>query len=188
MSGDHTRHKTPGALRYGGATQPDATYPVLVVADDVALRKVLRRLFSAEGFEVEVVTDGRTALELLRQRSFSAVVLDLKHPVSSERDLCGEIADVLSDAPFVLLSASSDIADRRLLLGTGADDYLTMPFSPKELVTRMGKLLRRMALAARENSHACEYTTMRASNSEITRLEDKVNTPGGKGETAISSI
>jgi DNA-binding response OmpR family regulator len=188
MFGDHTRQKRPGALRYGGATRPDAMYPVLIVADDVALGKILRRLFSEEGFEVEVVTDGRTGLELLRQRSFSAVILDLKHPVSSERDLCMEIADVLSDAPFVLLSASSDVADRRLLLETGADDYLTIPFSPKELATRTSKLLRSMALVAREDSHACEYTTMRVSNSEITCLEDKLNALGGKGESAISSI
>jgi DNA-binding response OmpR family regulator len=117
-----------GALRYGGATLPDATYPALIVAEDVALGKILRRLFSAERSEVEVVTDGRTGLELLRQRSFSAVILDLKHPVSSECDLCMETAAVLSDAPFALLSSYSDIADRRLLLETGADDYLTIPF------------------------------------------------------------
>jgi DNA-binding response OmpR family regulator len=152
IPGDHTRRKETGAQRYGSATLPDVLYPVLIIADAVALRKILSRLFSAEGFEVEVVTDGRTGLELLRQRSFSAVILDLNHPVSSERDLCTKIAAVLSDAPFVLLSASSDIADRRLLLETGADDYLTIPFSPKELATRVGKLLLRMALVAREGS------------------------------------
>lgn len=168
--------------------RPDTKYPVLIVADDLALRKILRRLFSMEGFEVEVVADGLTGLELLRQRSFSAVILDLEHPVSSGCDLCREIVDLISDAPLVLLSASSDVADRRLLLETGADDYQTIPFSPKELVSRLGVLIQRSALVAREDLFAFEGATMSFSNSEITRLEDKVKAAVGKGRTPTFSV
>jgi DNA-binding response OmpR family regulator len=154
----------------------------LIVADDLALRKILRRLFSMEGFEVEVVADGLTGL------SFSAVILDLEHPVSSGCDLCREIVDLISDAPLVLLSASSDVADRRLLLETGADDYQTIPFSPKELVSRLGVLIQRSALVAREDLFAFEGATMSFSNSEITRLEDKVKAAVGKGRTPTFSV
>jgi DNA-binding response OmpR family regulator len=160
----------------------------LIVAGDLALRKILRRLFSTEGFEVEVVADGLTGLELLCQKSFSAVILDLKHPVSSGCDLCREIVDLISDAPLVLLSASSDVADRRLLLETGADDYLTIPFSPKELVSRLGVLIQRSALVAREDLFACEEATMSFSNSEITRLEDKVKVAVAKSRTPTFSV
>jgi DNA-binding response OmpR family regulator len=150
--------------------RPACTYPVLIVAENLALRKILRRLFSIGGFEVEVVADGLSGLELLRQRSFSAVILDLKHPVSAGSDLCRKIADSIS-APLVLLSASSNIADRRLLLETGADDYLTIPFSPKELITRTGALIQRSALIAREDLFAVEDVATSFPSSEITRLE-----------------
>jgi DNA-binding response OmpR family regulator len=168
--------------------RPDTMYPVLVVADKLALQKILLRLFSTEGFEVEVVADGHTGLELLRQRPFSAVILDLEHPVSSGYDLCREIVDLISNAPLVLLSASSDIRDRRLLLETGAEDYVTIPFSPKELVTRLGVLIQRAALAAREDSSANEHVAMSFSNSDITLLEDKVELAVGRGETPTYSL
>jgi DNA-binding response OmpR family regulator len=168
--------------------RPDSRYPVLIVADNLALRKILRRLFSREGFEVEVVADGPNGLELLRQRSFSAVILDLKHPVSAGCDLCRKIADAISAAPLVLLSASSDIADRRLLLETGADDYLTIPFSPKELITRLGALIQRSALVAREDLFAAEDVALSFPSSEITRLEDKAEVAAGNGKATTFSI
>ena len=107
---------------------------ILIIANESALRRVLERLFSSEGYGVEVVPDSEAGLEKLRQRPFSVVILDLQHPGSSKWDLCRKIADSISGLPLVVLSASPDVADKVLLLEMGADDYVTVPFSPRELV------------------------------------------------------
>jgi Response regulator receiver domain len=73
----------------------------------------------------------------------SAVVLDLPYPAASGCDLCRKIAKLIPGLPFVILSASSDVADQVLLMETGADDYVTIPFSPKQLVKRIHAVMRR---------------------------------------------
>ena len=113
---------------------------ILVIEDDSVLRKILQRLFSAEGYDVEVVPNSGAGLEMLRDRPFSAVILDLRHPASSGVDLCRQIADVISGLPLVILSASPQVADKVLLLEMGADDYATIPFSPRELLARLRAL------------------------------------------------
>jgi DNA-binding response OmpR family regulator len=123
--------------------QPDKMDRILVIEDDVALRKVLRRLFSSEGYEVEVVPDSMAGLEILRQKPPSAVILDLLSPGSSGCGLCKKIANLIPGLPLVILSESSDVADKVLLLEIGADDYVTVPFSPRELVARLRALIRR---------------------------------------------
>src|ERR1700689_671366 len=103
---------------------------------DRALQKILQRVFSLEGYEVDVLPDGAAGLEMLQQRHPSALILDLPHPGSSGCDLCREIANLVPDLPLVILSASSDVAHKVLLLEMGADDYVTIPFSPRELIAR----------------------------------------------------
>jgi len=116
---------------------------ILVDEDDSALRKILHRLFSSERYDVEVVPNDGTTLEMLRHRPFSAVIVDLRHPASSGVDLCKQIANVICGRPLVILSASPQVADMVLLLEMGADDYVTIPFSPRKLVARLRALLRR---------------------------------------------
>jgi DNA-binding response OmpR family regulator len=121
----------------------DAIDRIAVVERDRALQKILRRLFSLEGYEVDVLPDGAAGLEMLQQRRPSALILDLPHPGSSGCDLCREIANLVPDLPLVILSVSSNVADKVLLLEMGADDYVTIPFSPRELVARLRALIRR---------------------------------------------
>jgi DNA-binding response OmpR family regulator len=109
---------------------------ILVIEHDDALRKILHRLFSSEGFEVDVVPGDVAGLEMLRQRPPSAVILDLPHAESSRCDLCRKIANSIPGLPLVILSASSDVFEV-LLLEMRADDYVTIPFSPRELVDRL---------------------------------------------------
>src|ERR1700730_4062615 len=116
---------------------------ILVIEDDRALRKILGRLFSSEGYEVDIVPDAVCGLERLRQGVPAAVILDLPRPGSSERDLCKKMANLVPGLPLVILSGSSDVADKVLLLEMGADDYVTIPFSPRELVARLRALIRR---------------------------------------------
>jgi DNA-binding response OmpR family regulator len=107
-----------------------------------ALQKILQRLFSSEGYEVDVVPGGVAGLEMLRQRPPSLVVLDLPYAESSG-DLYRQIANLIPGLPLVILSASSDDAHKVLLLEMGADDYVTIPFSPRALVDRLRMLMRR---------------------------------------------
>ena len=117
--------------------RPAAMERILVVEDDGALRKILQRLFSSEGYEVDVLPDAVSGLERLCQGVPAAVILDLPRPGSSGYDLCKKIADLIPDLPLVILSGSSKVADKVLLLEMGADDYVTIPFSPRELVARL---------------------------------------------------
>jgi DNA-binding response OmpR family regulator len=120
---------------------------IVVVESDPALRKVLQRLFTSQGYEVELVSDGASALELLRSRLPSAVILDLQSPGSAGCDLCQQITRAAPGLPFVVLSTTSDVVDKVLLLEMGADDYVTIPFSPRELLARMRALIRRASRA-----------------------------------------
>jgi DNA-binding response OmpR family regulator len=113
---------------------------ILVIEHDGALRKILQRLFSSEGYEVDVVPGAEAGLEMLRQRPPSVVVLDLPYAESSGCDLCRKIANLIPGLPLVILSASSDVADKVRLLESGADDFVTIPFSPRELVDRLRAL------------------------------------------------
>jgi len=116
---------------------------ILVVEDDRAVQKALKRLFEAEGFAVEISPDGRSALESFRTTAPAAIVLDLRLPAMSGRDVCREIKQQAPSLPIIVLSATSDVSDKVLLLELGADDYVTKPFSPRELLARVRAALRR---------------------------------------------
>jgi DNA-binding response OmpR family regulator len=118
---------------------------ILVVEDDRAVQKALKRLFEAEGFAVQISGDGKSALEAYRAATPAAVVLDLRLPAMSGRDVCRELKQHAPALPVIVLSAASDVADKVLLLELGADDYVTKPFSPRELLARVRAALRRTA-------------------------------------------
>src|SRR5271156_1726638 len=116
---------------------------ILGVEDDHAVQKALKRLFETEGFEIEISSDGKSALEAFRKTTPSAIVLDLRLPQMSGRDVCREIKQQSPAVPIIVLSAASDVSDKVLLLELGADDYVTKPFSPRELLARVRAALRR---------------------------------------------
>jgi DNA-binding response OmpR family regulator len=116
---------------------------VLVVEDSQAMQRALRRLFEADSLQVEVASDGPTGLELFRKQLPCAVVLDLKLPGISGKELCREFKALAATVPIVVLSANSEVDDKVLLLELGADDYVTKPFSPKELLARVRRAMRR---------------------------------------------
>src|SRR5438270_12149585 len=118
---------------------------ILVVEDDPAVQKALRRLFETEGYPVETQSDGKSALDSFRTSAPAAIVLDLRLPKVSGRDVCKEIKSLAPSLPIVVLSAASDVSDKVLLLELGADDYVTKPFSPRELLARVRAALRHNA-------------------------------------------
>ena len=147
---------------------------ILVIEDDRAVRKTLGRLFSSEGYEVDMVPDAVCGLERLRQGVPAAVILDLPLPGSSGCDLCKKIANLVPGLPLVILSGSSDVADKVLLLEMGADDYVTVPFSPRELVARLRALIRRASRVSPEPVYVFADVLVDFSKMEITRGGEKI--------------
>ncbi len=116
---------------------------ILVVEDDPRVQKTLRRLFEPEGYAVEGIFDGPSGVQAVRSSVPSAVVLDLRLPGMSGRDVCRGIKETAPNVPVIILSAASDVVDKVALLEIGADDYVTKPFSPRELLARVRAAIRR---------------------------------------------
>ncbi|MCU1225146.1 MAG: DNA-binding response regulator [Edaphobacter sp.] len=116
---------------------------ILVIEDDPRIQKALHRQFTTEGYEVHVAGDGTEGLASCKSLKPAGVVLDLMLPGMSGRDVCKEIKAWSANTPVVILSAVSEVADKVLLLELGADDYVTKPFSPRELMARVQAAIRR---------------------------------------------
>ena len=147
---------------------------ILVVEDDHAVQKALKRLFETEGFEIEISSDGRSALEAFRKTPPSAIVLDLRLPLMSGRDVCREIKQQAPAVPIIVLSAASDVSDKVLLLELGADDYVTKPFSPRELLARVRAALRRTVRKDTGEMAAFDGISVDFARMEVTRNGEPV--------------
>ena len=117
-------------------------HTVLVVEDEPQIAEIARDYLMRAGYGVLTAADGRTALDLARERRPSLVVLDLNLPELSGFDVARALRRE-SDVPIVMLTARVDESDRLRGLDIGADDYITKPFSPRELVARVKAVLRR---------------------------------------------
>jgi DNA-binding response OmpR family regulator len=116
---------------------------VLVVDDDATVRDVVGRYLGEAGYGVDLAGDGPTGLRAARERAPDALVLDLMLPGMSGLDVCRALRRDDERLPIVMLTALGEEDDRVLGLELGADDYVTKPFSPRELVLRVGSVLRR---------------------------------------------
>lgn len=150
---------------------------VLIVEDSRPMQRTLQRLFEADSLHVRIAPDGLSGLECFRKQLPCAVVLDLKLPDISGKELCREFKSLAAFVPIVILSANSEVDDKVLLLELGADDYVTKPFSPKELLARVRRAMRRSsalpqtdpALAAKQVNH--EVLTLGQARINFTSME-----------------
>jgi DNA-binding response OmpR family regulator len=115
---------------------------VLVVDDEPIVRDVVVRYLERDGFRTLTAADGDLARAMIEEREFSLVVLDVMLPGTDGLSLCRWIRD-RSSLPVILLTARGEEADRIVGLELGADDYVTKPFSPRELAARVRSVLRR---------------------------------------------
>lgn len=122
---------------------------VLVVEDEPALADALEYSLSRQGYEVSVAGDGVKALEMARQTIPDLVVLDIMLPHLDGYEVC-RILRQETNAPIIMLTARADEVDKVVGLEVGADDYLTKPFSMRELIARVKALLRRVRLDREE--------------------------------------
>ena len=124
---------------------------IVIVSDDDALQKILHRLFPSEGYAVDVIQNNLLGLISLCQRPPSAVVLDVADPDSSDFDLCRRIANLIPDLPLVILAPGSELVYKARLLEMGCDDYLAIPFSPRDLLQRVRAAIERRARIGLQN-------------------------------------
>jgi two-component system response regulator RegX3 len=127
----------------GSTARHEGAERILVVEDEEALADSVRYNLEREGYAVSVATDGRRALERFRSESPMLVILDLMLPELSGLDVCRMIR-AESDVPIVMVTAKDSEADKVTGLEIGADDYVTKPFSMRELVSRVRANLRRV--------------------------------------------
>ena len=126
---------------------PLAQKRILVVDDESSIRDVLTRYLEREGYRVDVAADGPGALQATSQVSPDLIVLDLMLPGLDGLEVCHRLR-AQSMVPIIMLTARDEEADKVRGFTTGADDYITKPFSPAELVLRVKAVLRRVDAAA----------------------------------------
>src|SRR5271167_3243588 len=124
-------------------TKEGSVDTVLVVEDSRPMQRTLQRLFEADGLRVQLASDGIAGLESFRKQPPSVVVLDLTLPRMPGKEVCRAFKAHAAGVPIVVLSANAEVEDKVLLLELGADDYVTKPFSPKELLARVRRAMRR---------------------------------------------
>jgi DNA-binding response OmpR family regulator len=125
---------------------------ILVVDDEVNILDLTRMYLEREGFKVEAASDGATALEIIRELKPTLVVLDIMLPEVDGFEVCRRTR-AESDVPIIMLTARDDDIDKIVGLELGADDYLTKPFNPRELVARVKAILRRTERRPEERKH-----------------------------------
>ena len=117
---------------------------ILLVEDEPGLVLTLSDLLSEEGYTVESATDGPSGLERATKEKFDLLILDVMLPGKNGFDVCRELRQQGKDVAVLMLTAKSQLTDRVVGLKLGADDYLTKPFEPPELLARVEALLRRI--------------------------------------------
>lgn len=135
---------------------------ILVIDDEPDLRELVRVNLDQAGYGVETASSGREALQALRCSTPDLVVLDLMLPDISGTELCRKIRSdpALADIPVIMLTAKAAEIDRVVGFELGADDYVTKPFSPRELVLRISAVLRR-SFADSDGGQALEHGSIR---------------------------
>src|SRR5437588_11119888 len=152
---------------------------ILVVEDDQDIAQLVARYLDKAGYSAEIVASGRDALRRIGAQAPDLVVLDLMLPHVDGLEICRAVrtSDKTSSIPIIMLTARAEESDRIVGLELGADDYLTKPFSPNELVARVRALLRRAqrgaAAAERRFSYGpivvdSDRHTVSAAGNEVT--------------------
>lgn len=151
-------------------------HKVLVVEDDAAIREALSYNLGREGYQVEVVADGAAALAAVRQHTPDVVILDLMLPGMDGFEVTRALRKD-NNVPILMLTARDDEIDRVLGLEMGADDYLTKPFSMRELLARVKAMLRRVEMEHSADKPAAS-DTVASGNLVIDKTRHEVTLDG----------
>ena len=128
---------------------------ILIVEDEESILMGLEDNFKLEGYEVAGATDGLQGLSMAKERQYDLIILDIMLPKMDGYEVCKQLRQVGMKAPILMLTAKSQEIDKVLGLELGADDYVTKPFSPRELLARVKALLRRSRMMQEETEVYC---------------------------------
>ena len=146
---------------------------ILVVEDDRNLLETIKYNLTKEGYEVFVAVDGAEALEVARKEKPDLIILDIMLPVIDGFEVCRILRKEMT-VPIIMLTARTDETDRIMGLDTGADDYMTKPFSLRELLARIRALLRRAQISEVKLPEAQAILTMDDILIDLNRHQVKV--------------
>lgn len=147
---------------------------ILVVDDDPAISEMLNIVLEAEGFDTVVVGDGNAAVAAARDEDPDLILLDVMLPGMSGIDVCRTVRES-STVPIVMLTARTDTVDVVQGLESGADDYITKPFKPKELIARVRARLRRSPEEETETTVRIGDLEINTAGHEVTRGGEQIN-------------
>ena len=154
---------------------------ILIVEDEPALANVVKDYLKNELFDVEICTEGDKAIEVFNKYRPSLLILDLMLPGMNGYEICKNVR-MTSVIPILILSAKTDEFDKVMGLNLGADDYLTKPFRPKELVARVNALIRRSQVFNKNNLEVIDVGNIRIFIKEYKVEKDNVNMDLSKKE------
>lgn len=154
---------------------------ILIVEDEPALANVIKDYLKNELFDVEICTEGDKAIEVFNKYRPSLLILDLMLPGMNGYEICKNVR-MTSVIPILILSAKTDEFDKVMGLNLGADDYLTKPFRPKELVARVNALIRRSQVFNKNNLEVIDVGNIRIFIKEYKVEKDNVNMDLSKKE------
>lgn len=154
---------------------------ILIVEDEPALANVVKDYLKNELFDVEICTEGDKAIEAFNKYRPSLLILDLMLPGMNGYEICKNIR-MTSVIPILILSAKTNEFDKVMGLNLGADDYLTKPFRPKELVARVNALIRRSQVFNKDNLEVIDVGNIRIFIKEYKVEKNNVNMDLSKKE------
>ncbi len=154
---------------------------ILIIDDDVNICELLRLYLEKEGFSTQTATDGLKAIDVFKSTSPDLVLLDIMLPGLDGWQICREIRK-FSQVPIIMLTAKGETFDKVLGLELGADDYITKPFEPKEVIARIKAVLRRTTAPQSSSANdvkevSFDKLTINLSNYELTVNGKQIDTP-----------
>ncbi len=150
---------------------------ILVVEDEANVLTTVRHRLEAEGYAVDTVLDGESALKRVLDESYDLMLLDVALPGMSGLDLCSQLRERGLELPILMLTARVQVVDRVIGLKMGADDYLTKPFEMIELVARVDALLRRSRVPPARRPDALQVGNLRIDLKHAQVFRDGVEIP-----------
>ncbi|OQX87634.1 DNA-binding response regulator [candidate division KSB1 bacterium 4484_87] len=148
---------------------------ILVIEDEPVITEFLRTGLTYEGYDVTLTENGHSGLSALQQEIFKLLILDIMLPDIDGFEVCRRIRDRGLDIPILMLTAKKDIADRVKGLDTGADDYMTKPFSFDELLARIRALLRRSGAVSYHNKLTAADIILDTESHEVTKSANSID-------------
>ena len=140
---------------------------ILVAEDEIQMNRVLTTALTHEGYDVDSVYDGQAAIDMATENAYDVMVMDIMMPVKSGIEAVQEIRQTGNQSHIIMLTAMAEVDDRVTGLDAGADDYLTKPFSLKELLARLRSMSRRVDTNVTSNILTVGTVTLNVGEQEL---------------------